>query len=153
VVNDVDPSFAPRLPLSKTPGEASFKLKHVLNEEVGTIRVRDWVLRAMERYRFVIGASEVSSRDEKYSGGWWQLEGDTPVTFGMLASPLSTSRLFRKIDASPELALLTINDDVTIKAEMVDQILRKFLNRRWQFPSAWEDVRYHDSPPSSSSWP
>jgi hypothetical protein len=67
----------------------------------------------------------------------------------MLASPLSTSRLFRKIDASPELALLTINDDVTIKAEMVDQILRKFLNRRWQFPSAWEDVRYHDSPSSS----
>jgi hypothetical protein len=70
VVNDVDPSFAPRLPLSKTPGEASFKLKHVLNEEVGTIRVRDWVLRAMERYRFVIGAfPRSSSRDENDSGG------------------------------------------------------------------------------------
>jgi hypothetical protein len=56
-VNDVDPSFAPRLPLSKTPGEVSFKLKHVIDEETGTIRVRDWVLRAMERYRFVIGTS------------------------------------------------------------------------------------------------
>lgn len=59
VVNDVDPSFMPRLPLSKTPNAASFKLKRVL-DETGTIRVRDWVLRAMERYRFVIGACDTS---------------------------------------------------------------------------------------------
>jgi hypothetical protein len=59
VVNEVDPFSAPRLPLAKTPWEVSFKLKHVL-DETGTIRVRDWVLRAMERYRFVIGASEFS---------------------------------------------------------------------------------------------
>lgn len=54
-VNDVDPSSVPRLPLSKTPDAASFKLKAVMHD-TGTVHVRDWVLRAMERYRFVIGA-------------------------------------------------------------------------------------------------
>jgi hypothetical protein len=64
----------------------------------------------------------------------------------MLSNPLSTSRLFKKINATPEIALLTINDDVVVKAEIVDRTLREFLERRWQFPSAWEDVRYHDAP-------
>jgi len=123
-VNEVDPFTAPHLPLSKTVKAASFSLKRVFSS-TNTVRVRDWVLRAMERYRFVIG--------------------ETPVAFEMLSSPLSTNRLLKKIDAKPELALLTINDDVTVKAEMVDRLLREFLERRWQFPSAWEDERYRDS--------
>ena len=68
--------------------------------------------------------------------------GDTPVQFGMLSSPLSTGRFFRKIEADPNLALLTVNDDVKIKAEMVDKMFRDFLDRRWQFPSAWEEAQY-----------
>lgn len=59
----------------------------------------------------------------------------------MLASPISTSRFFRKIEVDENLALLTINDDVKIKAEMVDKMFRGFLEKRWQFPSAWEDAR------------
>lgn len=121
IVNDVDPFSVPRLPLSKVPDTDSFKLQRVLNG-AGTIRVRDWVLRAMERYRFVIG--------------------DTPVRFGMLSSPLTTNRFFKKIQTDDSLALLTVNDDVRIKADMVDFIFREFLEKRWQFPSAWENVLY-----------
>lgn len=58
VVEDVDPQSIPRLPLVKRPKDTSFAMKDVLREW-GTVRVRDWILRAMERYRFVVGESSL----------------------------------------------------------------------------------------------
>jgi hypothetical protein len=140
VVKPVDPASNPKLPLSKTLDDASFTLKDVMRDWE-TIRVRDWILRAMERYRFVIGRSTYESIllanfDVVFAG-------ETPVRFAMLASPMSTRRVLKSIDAKPEIALLTVNDDVQVKAEEVDKTFRAFLDRRWGFPSAWENVAYY----------
>jgi hypothetical protein len=66
--------------------------------------------------------------------------GDSPTHFAMLSSPKSAARFFKTIDKQRDVALLTINDDVVMKAEEVDRMFRSFLDRRWGFPSAWEDV-------------
>jgi hypothetical protein len=66
--------------------------------------------------------------------------GDTPSHFAMLSSPKSAQRFFQTIDNQPDVALLTINDDVVMKEEEVDRMFRSFLDRRWGFPSAWENV-------------
>lgn len=141
VVQDMDPFSNPSLPLSKTPGETSFALNDVLSSW-GTIRVRDWILRAMERYRFVIGTFYRHATNYllliAYFSAWLLFLATTPADFAMLQTPLSAKRLFRKIDADDHIALLTINDDVTIKEQEVDRIFRNFLNRRWGFPSSWE---------------
>ncbi|KAG8835051.1 hypothetical protein FRC18_001098 [Serendipita sp. 400] len=121
VVKDVDPNSVPRLPLSKRPRDASFKFKDVMRDWE-TVRVRDWVLRAMERYRFVIG--------------------NTPTHFAMLSSPRGAQLMFAKINSIKDLALLTVNDDVRLQEQKVDSLFRAFLDRRWGFPSAWENVVY-----------
>lgn len=56
----------------------------------------------------------------------------------MLKGPRTAERWFRKMDADDDLALITINDDVTLREQETDRIFRAFLNRRWGFPSAWE---------------
>lgn len=67
--------------------------------------------------------------------------GETPVHFGMLTSSKGSERLFEMIDGNKDLALLTINDDVTMRVDLVDRVFRTFLNRRWGFPSAWENLK------------
>lgn len=119
LVKDVDPLSIPRLPLVKRPEDASFTLPDVLREW-GTVRVRDWVLRAMERYRFVIG--------------------NTPGHFGMLDTPKKAEFFFKRINADKKLALLTINDDVVMQEDLVDSIFRSFLEEKWSFPGAWEEA-------------
>jgi hypothetical protein len=56
----------------------------------------------------------------------------------MLRGARGAERLFRKVDTDDNIALLTINDDVAVQQEETDKLFRKFLNRRWGFPSAWE---------------
>lgn len=71
IVKDVDPDSIPRLPLTKRPGDASFKLKDVMREW-DTVRVRDWVVRAMGRYRFVLGASFFEESNRQMLTGYVQ---------------------------------------------------------------------------------
>ena len=58
----------------------------------------------------------------------------------MLANPKSAELTFQRIDKLTNLALVTINDDVKMKADEVDHLFRKFLERRWGFPSGWENA-------------
>jgi hypothetical protein len=136
VVQDVDPESAPRLPLMKRPHDASFALNDVLRSW-GTVRMRDWILRAMERYRFIIGMFSLCFSFRMDAD---LCAGDTPAHFAMLSGPKSAHRAFQVINSRPEVALLAINDDVVMEAEQVDKMFRSFLDRRWGFPSAWEDA-------------
>ncbi|GJJ08162.1 hypothetical protein Clacol_002370 [Clathrus columnatus] len=118
-INDLDElEDEPHLPLDNNWRNAKFALKDVLDlyGNGGTVKVRQWVERVLERYRFIIG--------------------DSHVLFLMIEGPEEARRSLGGI--SKEVALLCMNDDVKRGFWETDRILRDWQDRRWSTSAEWE---------------
>ncbi|KAG9050664.1 hypothetical protein FS837_003391 [Tulasnella sp. UAMH 9824] len=116
---DKDP--VPRLPLTLEWEPVDFSIKGMTASELS---VREWVTRALHRYRFVLG--------------------DTPSTFVQLDSLSSAARKLATVDMhkdNPRLhpAIVCVNDDVQGSVEKVRKLFTGWLDRRWPEPAEWEE--------------
>lgn len=114
-----DPTEVPHLSLEQRWEDSDFRLRSVLgfSQSVG---VRDWSLRLLERYRFVIGY--------------------TPYIFVMLETQDNSRGAFSWIDSYTDVSLLCINDDVQEgeEGEGVSDIFQSWQDTRWGRPANWE---------------
>ncbi|GJE97686.1 hypothetical protein PsYK624_139070 [Phanerochaete sordida] len=108
----------PHLPLAPRWEDAQFSLQAVLGPSPRDINVREWTLRLLERYRFVIGY--------------------TPYAFVMLENYENARGALGWIDSYGDAALLCINDDVQDGEDRVSGLFRDWQERRWHRPAAWE---------------
>ncbi|KAG8988378.1 Xanthine phosphoribosyltransferase 1, partial [Tulasnella sp. 427] len=111
----------PRLPLSKDWESVDFSLGAVANTELS---VRDWVVRALHRYRFILG--------------------DTPSTFVQLDSFTGAKRKLASVDLwahepRRKPAIVCVNDDVQYSAPQVRQLFTGWMDKRWPEPARWEE--------------
>ncbi|KAI0700068.1 hypothetical protein BC835DRAFT_478460 [Cytidiella melzeri] len=107
----------PHLPLVNKWEDGQFALRDVVGFSQNT-NVRDWTLRLLQRYRFVIG--------------------ETPSQFTMLKSIGDLTILRSKLKKQPDITLLCINDDITRDYAKVDKLLRDWFKDMWPTPAAWE---------------
>lgn len=109
----------PQLPLVSDWRVGDFSLRAVLPGE-GETNVREWTLRVMERYRFVIG--------------------QTPTRFDMVMSAATAQQLVKAIDQDTVSALICLNDNIysLYGVERVDKILHDWQERRWPHRASWE---------------
>ncbi|KAG8745306.1 hypothetical protein FRC10_008323 [Ceratobasidium sp. 414] len=107
----------PHLPLVSDYRTGDFSLRGVLGGS--TTDVREWTVRMLQRYRFVIG--------------------DTPSIFAMVQNTVTAEAAFSTMNRDSSIALLCLNDDISIgQAEETDGVLRREQERRWPHPAAWE---------------
>lgn len=64
---------------------------------------------------------------------------DTENYFNVIHDPIEAETTFAFIDDHPNVALVTINDDVTSYPEKTDQAMRKWFDERWPTPAEWEN--------------
>ncbi|CAE6459063.1 unnamed protein product [Rhizoctonia solani] len=105
----------PALPLSSRWQDVDFRLSSAVPEWVNT---RQFVLRMLQRYRFVLG--------------------DTPFVFAIINDPGSAAQNVKVIESRPELAILCVNDDVAEGDDSVRDILGQWMGGRWNQSAAWE---------------
>lgn len=121
-----DEGPVPHLPLTDKWQDGKFALRDVLAPwgaaDSREKNVREWTLRALERYRFVIGS--------------------TPSHFAMLSSPSDATTLAHKFStknmAKTDVALLCVNDDVVIDDDKVARLFKNWARERWGKKAAWE---------------
>ena len=114
------------LPLTDKWQDGKFALRDVLAPwgaaDSREKNVREWTLRALERYRFVIGS--------------------TPSHFAMLSSPSDATTLAHKFStknmAKTDVALLCVNDDVVIDDDKVARLFKNWARERWGKKASWE---------------
>ncbi|KAI0029587.1 hypothetical protein K488DRAFT_56067, partial [Vararia minispora EC-137] len=106
------------LPVVADWRDTDFSLAGVLQN--GTDDVRAWVLRLLDRYRFVLGS--------------------TPSEFVFLTGAASASRAAGKLRPDAEIALACINDDVSGDAARVYEIMLEWQKSRWPDKARWEVV-------------
>jgi len=100
-----------------------FSLKSVL-PPTGTIMlsVREWAVRAIHRYRFVIGG--------------------TPVSFVQLETKRNADRMFKKLNLqqgkTDEPGIICVNDDVVTGADDVRKLFKNWMESKWPRAPAWE---------------
>ncbi|KAG8885296.1 hypothetical protein FRB98_001881 [Tulasnella sp. 332] len=115
---------APRLPLTSLWNETDFSLRVVLpsSGSSGPINVREWAVRAIHRYRFVLGG--------------------TPVSFAQLETKRNAERTFKKLNteqARPNPpGIICVNDDVVQGADDVRKMFREWMQSKWPKAPAWE---------------
>ncbi|KAI0088478.1 hypothetical protein BDY19DRAFT_165838 [Irpex rosettiformis] len=107
----------PHLPLEKKWEDAKFSLREVMGASP-SMSVREWSLRLLQRYRFVIA--------------------ETPSHFAMISNPVDAMALTRRVRRDPGLALLCVNDDITREDKAVDELLHRLFSDTWPTPAAWE---------------
>ncbi|KAF8588238.1 hypothetical protein K439DRAFT_1613668 [Ramaria rubella] len=117
---DTEPEapLIPHLPLVKNWVGGNFSLQAVL-DQYGPVNVREWTLRLLERYRFVIG--------------------DTNIIFLMVEGPYSARTGLNRV--TKDVSLLCMNDDVRTQFQATDRIIRDWESRRWPRPAQWERER------------
>ncbi|KAF8342792.1 uncharacterized protein EI90DRAFT_3115337 [Cantharellus anzutake] len=129
---DVEHTFQedPHLPLGSTWEELDFSLETVLahwtrhREGEASVNLRIWVMRALERYRFVIG----NTRTE-----FIQLRSLVSVS-----RQLESLRLMIKEKSSHPVAMVCVNDDLSMHASWVLGMYQKWARGLWPRKSAWE---------------
>ncbi|KAG9003573.1 hypothetical protein FRB93_010991 [Tulasnella sp. JGI-2019a] len=110
----------PRLPLTPQWNATDFSLRSI--SPPSGMSVREWAVRAIHRYRFVLGG--------------------TPVTFAQLESKRNAERTFKKLNGQQntvnEPAIICINDDVVTGANDVRKLFRQWMQSKWPRAPAWE---------------
>jgi len=107
------------LPPTKSWQTTDFTL-HSCLRAWGPVHVREWVLKAMARYKYVIG--------------------DTPYKFVQMKRRLQTEAELKHLGT--EIALLAVNDDVTTTPDLIGPILTKWMANRWKIRAEWESLVY-----------
>ena len=100
----------PHLPLTPTWEDGKFALRDVLPGGGQETNVRQWTLRLLQRYRFVIG--------------------ETPSHFAMLTGPSTFRGLLSHLQKNPGVSLLCVNDDVAIDDHRVSELFWDWATRR-----------------------
>ncbi|CAE6470929.1 unnamed protein product [Rhizoctonia solani] len=108
----------PTLPLGSNWQDVDFTLSTLVPEWVNT---RQFVLRVLQRYRFVLG--------------------DTPFLFAIVTDPGRATEYVEAITSKPELAILCVNDDVAEGDDSVRNILGDWMGGRWNQSATWERRR------------
>jgi len=103
------------LPLTKNWQTTDFTLHNCLQAR-SPVRVREWVLRTMARYKYVVG--------------------DTPHEFLQMTSSRQTKMALGRI--RPDVALLAVNDDIAASPHLVGPILTRWMANRWNISAKWE---------------
>jgi len=117
----------PRLPLGTRWFDINYSLKDVALPWVynGTqdseINIREWTLRAMARYHFVLGSTAFEF-----------LELNGPVTTKTKLYRLSNSI------AAKRLAMICINDGMGWNAGQVESMFRDWMEKTWPNKASWE---------------
>ncbi|KZV61927.1 hypothetical protein PENSPDRAFT_271833 [Peniophora sp. CONT] len=99
--------------------DGQFALTDVLSSATTpTIRVRDFVLRLLARYRFVLGNS--------------------PSEFVFLQGAGSAKKGVARLPADSDIAFACMNDDIRGDGRQVADILRGWQSERWPVAAQWE---------------
>ncbi|KAI1789382.1 hypothetical protein LXA43DRAFT_893004 [Ganoderma leucocontextum] len=115
-------SMIPHLPLVDDWRDGRFALHDVM-KYVPDTSVREWSMRILQRYRYVIGG--------------------TPSMFEQLLNLQQVRGMLASVDRNKDVALLCINDDVTRDDAEISRYFRSWQDGRWSRAAAWEsDVRY-----------
>ncbi|RPD56204.1 hypothetical protein L226DRAFT_535831 [Lentinus tigrinus ALCF2SS1-7] len=112
-----DSATIPHLPLVDDWHEGQFALRDVMRYAPET-NVREWTMRLLQRYRYVIGG--------------------TSSMFERMISLQQVRGMLAAVDRNQDLALLCINDDVTRDDAEVAVVFRRWQEKRWGIPAAWE---------------
>ncbi|KAG8879231.1 hypothetical protein FRB97_001850 [Tulasnella sp. 331] len=124
---EASPSGVARLPMGRNWETRDFTLSGVRvgNHEGGEdsgISVREWVTRAIYRYRFAIGA--------------------TKAAFVRLETPIQANGALNRVDGldgeEDDPALVCMNDDVRWQPDVVKEALQSWMRKKWSRPAAWE---------------
>jgi hypothetical protein len=107
------------LPVVVEWSHGEFALADVLRQTPDdAVDVRAWVLRLLNRYRFVLG--------------------ETPSEFVFMTGPSSLKAFVANIERDPDMALACFNDDVSGDGSKVAAVMREFQERRWPERAQWE---------------
>lgn len=132
----------PRLPLTPNWTMTDFALDAI--SSAGELTVREWVVQAMHRYRFILGTTSrrFTSIETQADVKTTKLVGDTAVTFAMLESPMSAKQHFQTLDViqgtSNDPAIICINDDVQAHPSIVRKQFFEWMDERWPVAPEWE---------------
>jgi hypothetical protein len=107
----------PHLPLTDTWDDGAFALRDVVTGTQPT-NVREWTLRLLQRYRFVIA--------------------ETPSHFAMLSGPSAFNSMVVHLRRHPDTALLCVNDDVVTDDDRVRTLFKVWAKEMWGTPARWE---------------
>lgn len=121
ITSDDTPKEAPHLPLVSDWKQGDFTLQGVLPQESMELNIRQWTLRLLERYRFVIG--------------------DTPSRFHLITSATSAASELARVDKDENVALLCLNDNVRQSVQKAHNIMVFWQEQRWKEKAAWERKR------------
>jgi hypothetical protein len=124
------------LPPTKSWQTTDFTL-HSCLRAWGPVHVREWVLKAMARYKYVIGTLFPDVRGALLLS---PLSGDTPYKFVQMKRRLQTEAELKHLGT--EIALLAVNDDVTTTPDLIGPILTKWMANRWKIRAEWESLVY-----------
>jgi hypothetical protein len=64
---------------------------------------------------------------------------DTGNYFSVIHDPVDAERTFADLDDRPNVALVTINDDLNASPEQTDVRMREWFEYKWPTPAAWEE--------------
>lgn len=130
------PEDVPHLSLEERWEDGQFSVRSVLATSSRDTNVRDWTLRLLERYRFVIGEF---LRSLHYVGrGLPSGPAYTPWAFVMLETMDNAHGALGWINSYRDVGLVCINDDVREDEEEVTAFFKDWQDRKWGRHAAWE---------------
>lgn len=128
----------PHLSMEARWQDGDFRAQSVMGASTRDVNVREWTLRLLERYRFVVGAFFPLAYDTTayaFSGLAY-----TPYAFVMLETVENAEGALGWIDSYRDASLLCINDDVREGEEEVSDMFRDWQDTRWGRPATWERI-------------
>lgn len=132
------PEDVPHLSLEERWEDGQFSVRSVLATSSRDTNIRDWTLRLLERYRFVIG--EYSAPCIRALCRSWLTERPayTPWAFVMLETMDNAHGALGWINSYRDVGLVCINDDVREDEQEVTAFFKEWQDRKWGRHAAWE---------------
>jgi len=119
----------PRLPLGTLWFNINYSLKDVVfpwinnGTQESTINLREWTLRAMARYHFVLGYSTFE---------FIELQG--------IATTKSKLSHLSEFIAKDQVAMICINDGMSWNVDQIDSMFRDWMEKTWPEKASWESL-------------
>ena len=132
----------PHLSLEERWQDGQFSIHSTLATSSQDVNVRDWALRLLERYRFVIGESlqhlTKSTARLMMMMMTTLMLAYTPYAFVMLETVDNTHDALGWINSYRDVGLVCINDDVREDEQEVTAYFREWQDKKWGRHAAWE---------------
>lgn len=130
-----DEEDVPHLPLTDRWEDGRFALADVVGSHRRT-NVREWTVKLLQRYRFVIGMLPCSFKCVVIDD--IRCADDTPSLFAMITRPSYLRLMMFQLKIHPEIALLCVNDDISVDEENTSMQFKTWAQQRWGNPAQWE---------------